>query len=87
MSQPISVRKTLARLVYAVEKLNEGENLPSILSSLEFTEDEFSYMCNEALRISNLNDYDLEVFLNDGLHKSDAGGAYLAVDSVLTAWI
>lgn len=87
MTEPITIRKTLARLVYTVEQLESGKSKAQILSDLDFTEEEFSHMCSEALRISNSSDNSLEVFLNDGLHKSDIGGTYIAIESILTAWI
>jgi hypothetical protein len=87
MTEPITVRKTLSRLVYAVEQMSAGKSKSEILNDIGFTEDEFSHMCDEALRIGNSSDNSFEVFLNDGLHKSDIGGTYIAIESILTAWI
>jgi hypothetical protein len=85
--QPITIRKTLARLCYYASKIQAGEEHISVLKSMEFTQEEFQYMIDKALVISNTGDYDLDVVLCDNVHKSPVGGCHITKDGLTVAWI
>jgi hypothetical protein len=46
MTEPITVRKTLSRLVYAVEQMSNGKSKSEILSDIGFTEEELDFIIN-----------------------------------------
>ena len=62
--KPITIRKTLARLVYSVYSMNDGNTLEDTMKHLEFTEEEFKYMMQKSLELSQLED-DCDLLLMD----------------------
>lgn len=84
---PITIRKTLARFAYYASKRQEGIEHKTILDSLEFTEEDFQYMIEQSVLISNNDDYDLDIVLTDQIHKSAIGGCYISKDGRILAWL
>ena len=84
---PITIRKTLARFAYYASKSQEGIEHKTILESLDFTQDDFQYMIEQSIEIANNDDYDLDVVLNDHVHKSSIGGCFLSKNGKNVAWL
>jgi len=84
---PITIRKTLARLAYYASKSQEGIEHKTILESLDFTQDDFQYMIEQSIEIANNDDYDLDVVLTDHVHKSSIGGCFLSKNGKNVAWL
>lgn len=54
--KPITIRKTLARLVYTVYSMRDGITLEDTMKHLEFTKEEFNYMMQQSLLLSQIED-------------------------------
>ena len=54
--KPITIRKTLARLVFTVYSMRDGNTLEDTMKHLEFTNEEFNYMMQQSLMLSQMED-------------------------------
>lgn len=62
--KPITIRKTLARLVYSLYSMKDGNTLEDTIKHLEFTKEEFDYMIQKSLQLSQIED-DSDLLLID----------------------
>ena len=73
----INLRKTYARVVYFIEQSNKGKSRETILKELDLTEDEFQFLLNKMLEISELNDKDAVISSITILDNVFIGGVYV----------
>ena len=73
----INLRKTFARVVYFIEQSNKGKSRETILKELDLTEDEFQFLLNKMLEISELNDNDAVISSITILDNVFIGGIYV----------
>ena len=73
----INLRKTFARVVYFIEQSNKGKSRETILKELDLTEDEFQFLLNKMLEISELNDKDAVISSITILDNVFIGGVYV----------
>lgn len=84
---PISIRKTLSRLLFYADMSKSGMKHSDILKELEFSEDDFKYMFDQVVKIANTDDYELTVQLTDRSKQSPIGGCSILRGKDIIAWL
>lgn len=77
----------MARLLFYADMSKGGMKHEDILEKLEFSEDDFKYMFNQAVNIANTDDYELTVSLTDKSHQSPIGGCSILKGKDIIAWL
>ena len=85
-SLPISIRKTISRLLFYADMAKDGMKHEDILKELEFSEEDFKYMFSQAFRIANTDDFELDVVLTDKSHSCPIGGCSVRKNDKIIAW-
>ncbi len=78
---PITIRKTLARFAYYVSQTQSGITHDNILKALDLSQEEFDYLIDSCIKISNSNDYDLKIVSVDKIFNYPIGGTEIINDN------
>lgn len=73
-SLPITIRKTLARFACYVSMIQEGKSHAEILKFLDISQKDLDYIVEKCAKISNTDDYSLEIFLTGDMGNLPIGG-------------
>ena len=66
----IDLRKTFARVVYFIEQLEQGKSKSAILQDLDFKEEEWQFLLDRMLEISEYKDNEAVITFPDGTYST-----------------
>ena len=73
-SFPITIRKTLARFSCYVSMIQQGKSHEEILKFLDISQKDLDYIVEKCAKISNTDDYSLEIYLTGNMGTLPIGG-------------
>lgn len=66
----IDLRKTFARVVYFIEQMEQGKSKSAILQELDFKEEEWQFLMQRMIEISEYKDSDAIIEFPNGEYSS-----------------
>lgn len=78
----IDLRKTFARIVYFIEQMEQGKSKSAILQDLDFKEEEWQFLMDRMIEISEYKDSDAIVEFPNGEY-SPLGPVSLSKKNIL----